>query len=96
MKFIGKFIISERRGAICSLRGRCKKGRGGGGEGEGGGEREEGATSLYLKNSLQRVRDRPLNGSVLLLVSLFPTVGHTKTAGDSSSSKNTLLRFIRT
>ena len=92
MKFIGKFIISERRGAICSLRGRCKKGRGGG----GGGERGEGATSLYLKNSLQRVRDRPLNGSVLLLVSLFPTVGHTKTAGDSSSSKNTLLRFIRT
>ena len=45
------------------------------------------------------MQDRPLNGSVsstiyLLLVSLFPIVGHTKTAGDSSSSKNTLLRFI--
>ena len=54
---------------------------------------------ILKKHSLQRVQDRPLNGSFLstiylLLVSLFPTVGHTKTAGDSSSSKNTLLRFI--
>ena len=31
MKFIGKFIISERRGTICSLRGRRKMERGGGG-----------------------------------------------------------------
>ena len=37
MKFIGKFIISERRGTICNLRGRRKKGRGRG-RGRGKGE----------------------------------------------------------
>ena len=44
MKFIGKFIISERRGAICSPRGRCKKGRG---RGEGKGGRERNAKVFY-------------------------------------------------
>ena len=52
MKFIGKFIISERRGAICSLRGRCKKGRGGGGgRGKGGGSDQFIFKKLFTKTA---------------------------------------------
>ena len=62
---------------------------------------------FVLKNtkSLQKVQDGPLNGCsvlstlCLLLVNLFPTIGHTKTGRNSppwdfSSSKNTMLRFM--
>ena len=119
MKFIGKFIISERRGTICSLRGRLKKGRG---RGRVRGVREKNAKVSYPLSTVIllpfSLPPHPLPDSFVLkknfftksagsvfdwfgpfyhlsLVSLFPKRGRTKTAGDSSSSKNTLLRFIK-
>ena len=114
-----KFIIRERRGTICSLRGRLKKGRG---RGRVRGVREKNAKVSYPLSTVIllpfSLPPHPLPDSFVLkknfftksagsvfdwfgpfyhlsLVSLFPKRGRTKTAGDSSSSKNTLLRFIK-
>ena len=53
MKFMGKFIISERRGTICSLRGRRQKGRERGGGGGGGEEDWDGIWSAIKFEATQ-------------------------------------------